>query len=252
MPCRNHLIRNRHGTVSNRNDPCRSERGVCCRIEEFYDESKNADSLRAYNLRAIKIEPAGGREGIIPTTPVAGKDSTSISLAELFGIVKQHDERFTEGRPVNENLLNADGTPELMYRGGAERINIESRSKSYYKVHRIIMPDGAEFSFEKNRDIAERAPGNNIQSSLSPTDNISTHSLPRGQAGSQDKLSLKPASGISEELRELIEENEKYKALIGKLNRQLYALQKKVVDPKGVRKLARDVRAEFRSKIGKA
>ncbi len=134
-----------------------------------------------------------------------------------------------------------------MYRGGAETINIESRSKSYYIVHRIIMPDGAEFSFEnKNRDIAERAPGNNIQSSLSPTDNISTHSLPRGQAGSQDKLSLKPASGISEEHRVLIEENEKHKALIGKLNRQLYALQKKVVDPKGVRKLARDVRAEFR------
>lgn len=130
MLCRNHLIRNRHGTVSKRNDPCRLERGVCCRIKEFYDESKNADSLRAYNLRAIKIEPAGGSEGKTPTTPFAGKGSTSISIAELFRVVKQHDERFTEGRPVNENLLNADGTPKVMYRGGAEKINIFDRKKS--------------------------------------------------------------------------------------------------------------------------
>ncbi len=79
-------------------------------------------------------------------------------------------------------------------------------------------------------------------------------SIPRGQAESQEKTSdlrrsLKPASSISEEHRALIEENEKYKALIQKLNGQIHALQKKVVDPKGVRKLARDVRAEFKSKI---
>ena len=62
------------------------------------------------------------------------------------------------------------------------------------------------------------------------------------------KFSLKPAGIIPEENRRLIEKNETYKAVIGKLNRQIAALQKKVVDPKGVRKLARDVRAEYTSK----
>ena len=119
-------------------------------------------------------------------------------------------------------------------------------SKSYYKVHRIIMPDGTQFSFaQKNRDIAERAGRNNTNSVLSPAANISTNSIPLRQAESQDKLSLKPASSISEENRRLIEENETYKTLIGKLNRQIAALQKKVVDPKGVRKLAKDVRAQY-------
>ena len=47
------------------------------------------------------------------------------------------------------------------------------------------------------------------------------------------KFSLKPAGIIPEENRRLIEKNETYKAVIGKLNRQIAALQKKVVDPKG-------------------
>lgn len=348
-------------------------------VEEYYDESKNADSLRAYNLKTIKIEPAGGREGITPTTPDVGKDSTSISITELFRIVKQHDERFTEGVPVNETLLNADGTPKVLYHqtgadfsvfstdhpaagahdsetpngiflkdndhdiglDGKKQMAVYARmehplhfknrqeANAWYrkyipgyqslsaemdkavgaidaemndlekemfkeettderydeldaewnKLHEKMGEvedgyrdrlrellngfflhgskyDGIILDYDGHRYVGEDRHRENVKTYIvfkntqikSATDNIGTFD----RNNPDIRFSLKPASNISEENRRLIEENEMYKAVIGKLQQQISALQKKVVDPKGVRKLAKDVRAEYRSKIPQA
>lgn len=78
-----------------------------CTIEEFYDEGKRKDSLRAYNLRTIKIESAGGREGIIPTTPDVGEDSI-ISISDLYRTVKENDSEFQEGMHKISNHIIVD------------------------------------------------------------------------------------------------------------------------------------------------
>ena len=74
------------------------------------------DALRAYNLRTIKIEPAGGREGINPTTPDVGKGSVQ-TISDLYKLVKTYDKSFTPGKEVHPALLNEDGTPRVFYHG---------------------------------------------------------------------------------------------------------------------------------------
>ena len=66
---------------------------ACTTIEEFFDESKNDASKRAYNLKSIKIEPVSGREGKNPTTPFAETGST-ISISDLYSLVKTYDKDF--------------------------------------------------------------------------------------------------------------------------------------------------------------
>ncbi len=70
--------------------------------------------MRAYNLKAIKIEPADGREGKIPTTPNVGLGS-DIIVSDLYSIVKTYDKNFHPGKSVSPSLLNANGTPKKWY-----------------------------------------------------------------------------------------------------------------------------------------
>lgn len=141
---------------------------------------------------------------------------------------------------------------------GNMAVVVRNQGKHYYKIHRIVMPNGSQFTFENKKEILpEGRAAVKKTAGLSPMANISTNTISHGQAERQEKLSdlrksLKPASSISEENRWLIEENEKYKAIIAKLNRHIYAIQKKVVDPKGVHRLAKSIRAEFKSKYSQA
>ena len=61
---------------------------------------------------------------------------------------------------------------------GNMAVVVRSEGKNYYKVHRLVLPDGSQFSFNKKGDIAERAGGVENNSSLSPTDNISINIVP--------------------------------------------------------------------------
>lgn len=72
--------------------------------------------MRAYNLKAIKIEPAGGGEGINPTTHNVGLGSID-SISDLFNLVKTFDKDFYAGKSVNPLLLNDDGMPKVVYHG---------------------------------------------------------------------------------------------------------------------------------------
>lgn len=84
-------------------------------VEEYYNESKKGVDRRAYNLKAIKIEPAGGQLGISSSSSRPVTDST-ISISNLFEIVKTYDKEFSP-KPVNPALLNEDGTPKVVYHG---------------------------------------------------------------------------------------------------------------------------------------
>jgi len=62
---------------------------------------------------------------------------------------------------------------------GNMAVIVRQEGDNYYKVHRLMLPDGSSFVFDKKRDIAERAGGVENNSGLSPTDNISTNSIPQ-------------------------------------------------------------------------
>lgn len=85
-------------------------------IEEYFDESNNSALRRAYNLKAIKIEPADGRLEINSTSPLSDAGS-AISISNLYNIVKTNDKNFSAGTAVNPILLNEDGTPKVFYHG---------------------------------------------------------------------------------------------------------------------------------------
>lgn len=88
-------------------------------VEEFYNETTNRASRRAYNLKAIKIEPAGGQLGTSSSSSIP--DASSInSIADLYGFVKQFDKEFTPAPEVSEYVLNEDGTPKVFYHGSDE------------------------------------------------------------------------------------------------------------------------------------
>ena len=59
-------------------------------VEEFYNQGKNGISRKAYNLKAIKIEPAGGQLGKKSSSSVPVTDST-YSISDLYEFVKSYD-----------------------------------------------------------------------------------------------------------------------------------------------------------------
>lgn len=73
-------------------------------VEEYYNETGNDISRKAYNLMAIKIEPAGGQLGIASSSSRPVTDST-ISISDLYGLVKRFDKDFSSGRSVNPLML---------------------------------------------------------------------------------------------------------------------------------------------------
>ena len=81
-------------------------------VEEY---GVNESARRFYNLRGIKIEPIGGAPDVktsYGTRPVI--DST-ISISNLYDLVKTNDKDFSAGAAVNPKLLNRNGTPRVMY-----------------------------------------------------------------------------------------------------------------------------------------
>ena len=85
-------------------------------VEEFYNDAVNGISQKAYELKAIKIELAGGQFGINPTSsrPVT---SSTISISDLYDFVKSFDKDFSPAPEVSKYVLNEDGTPKVFYHG---------------------------------------------------------------------------------------------------------------------------------------
>ena len=81
--------------------------------QKDYTETNGSVSRRAYNLKAIKIEPAGGQLGISSSSSRPDTSST-ISVSDLYALVKRYDKDF-KPKAVNPALLNEDGAPKVWY-----------------------------------------------------------------------------------------------------------------------------------------
>ena len=179
-------------------------------IEEYFDESNNSALRRAYNLKAIKIEPADGRLEINSTSPLSDAGST-ISISNLYNLVKTNDKDFSAGAAVNPILLNKDGTPKVFYHGtpffgfnefhdsangiyltdsldvastysGSEGVRSVSNAE-YHDIDSMNAKELAEFLNKYDYDFKEdthyryEATGNNKISLFRSTTEIDTYSL---------------------------------------------------------------------------
>lgn len=97
-------------------------------VEEYYNDTSSSVSRKAYNLKAIKIEPAGGQLRNNSSSSVPVTDSI-ISISELYSFVKRYDKDFSSGNAVNESLVNEDGTPLIVYHGTDEDFTVFDSSK---------------------------------------------------------------------------------------------------------------------------
>lgn len=98
-----------------------------------------------------------------------------LSKGELIGSHKKHKQRaydtVTFAAPVEINGVR-----------GNMAVVVRQEGENYYKVHRLILPNGAKFIFQRKGDIAETAGGVDNNSGLSPTDNISNNIIPENEA----------------------------------------------------------------------
>lgn len=70
---------------------------------------------------------------------------------------------------------------------GNMAVVVRREEKNYYKVHRLLLPDGTQFFLDEKRDTAERAGGVDNNSGLSPTDNVSKPSIPNSTENVKQK-----------------------------------------------------------------
>lgn len=115
-------------------------------IEEYYNETDDNIARRAYHLKGIKIESAGGQLGVSPSSPEPDTDSTH-SVADLYKFVKTYDKDFSAGPEISEAALNPDGTPKVFFHG--TRSEFDEFLKS--AAGRSSMPALAGFWFTDNK-----------------------------------------------------------------------------------------------------
>lgn len=101
---------------------------------------------RFYNLRGIKIEPADGIPNANASYDTVSDTSSIHSISDLFNFVKTYDSGF-EPHPVNEVLLNDDGTPKVFYHGSGTRFTT-------FNVNEIAPWEGSFFVAENREDAA--------------------------------------------------------------------------------------------------
>ncbi len=87
-------------------------------VEElFYHNSQESGELmRDYILQNIEEEPISKRNRLSRSNHL-DKDSSTISISDLYEFVKTYDKDFSSAPEVSEAVLNDDGTPKVFYHG---------------------------------------------------------------------------------------------------------------------------------------
>ena len=104
-----------------------------------------------------------------------------LKSGEIIGYHPKH-----KGREYDTTTFAAP--IEINGHRGNMAVVVRQEDRNYYKVHRLLLPDGSQFVFNEKRDIAERA-GRENNLDLSPTGNISKGSIPQTSKKSQEKRS---------------------------------------------------------------
>ena len=121
--------------------------------EEAISPKNGVSFTRAYSLKYIE-KVAEIDNGVLLNDEglTESHSTTTYSISDLFGFVKQYDAEFSP-KPVHKVLLNEDGTPKVFYHGTSERF-------SAFSVDEIAAREGS-FFFAENQEDAE-AYGENI------------------------------------------------------------------------------------------
>ena len=85
-------------------------------VDESHAPGQNDTNKKFYHVRAIEIETASSVGIGKSHTPIMENTVSTVSIADLFEIVKRNDKEFTPNS-VNEYMLNEDGTPKVFYHG---------------------------------------------------------------------------------------------------------------------------------------
>ena len=138
---------------------------------------------------------------------------------------------------------------------GYMAVVVKREARIVYKTHRILMPDGSTFVFNEK---AEPTPANRgSQKGINPAPiSSATNSIPQVEENSNTNknFSLKNVDTDMTEMQRVVEENERLQKLVGSLNAQLRAMRdgangKAAVDRKAVWALAREMKAQYQSKV---
>ncbi len=143
-------------------------------VEEYFDEGTSSVKRKGYHLTAIKIEAADGSYADFSTTaPRSDTASTEAvnrsltdyssattpqvesasvdSIADLHGLVKIYDEKFSP-KDVNPLLLNEDGTPKVFYHQTESDFSVFNTENESAGKYDSDLPTGIFFK-SSNRDI---------------------------------------------------------------------------------------------------
>ena len=135
------------------------------------DEHNSSTTVRrAYNVESIEISPVAVSQVYKPavTTSDNGEKLSTVSISDLFDIVKQYDKNFSP-KPVSPEFVNDDGTPKVWYHS----TNADFTS---FKRGSGVLGDGIYFS-----DYSQGLYGKNIMEAYLTAENpINLRSLPRG------------------------------------------------------------------------
>ena len=124
-------------------------------VEEFYNQGKNGVSRKAYNLKAIKIESAGGQFRIKNSSSSVPVTDSIYSISDLYDFVKTFDKDFTPAPEVNPKLLNDDGTPKVFYHGTNEEFTVFNASIGGALGKGIYFAESKEYAQGVGKNVKE-------------------------------------------------------------------------------------------------
>lgn len=117
-------------------------------VEEMNNPNSSDTNKRAYQLQNIeKASAASVRvQGKAPSS-VTNTADTIRTVADLFAYVKRKDSNFSPN--PSSKVVNADGTPKVVYHGTGVEFTIFDRTKGKKRVHLNALGDGNYFTATK-------------------------------------------------------------------------------------------------------
>lgn len=117
-------------------------------VDESYMPGQSDTNKKFYHVRAIQIEAVPSVGIGNSHTPIMEKTASTISISDLYALVKRYDKDF-KPKAVNPALLNEDGTPKVIYHGtNSEAFTVFDSDKSG-RVKKSVLGDGYYFAAEE-------------------------------------------------------------------------------------------------------
>lgn len=97
-------------------------------VEEMNNPNETNTSKRAYQLQNIEKYRPTGKSSQITVSSISPATGNVITIADLFKYVKSLDSSFNP-KPASK-IVNADGTPKIMYHGSNAQFTVFDKSKA--------------------------------------------------------------------------------------------------------------------------